>query len=174
MNTEPKVKVIRCPMCQKQFNELHEVTSNSTEPFTCVEAITGLEALSAIWVPKEIVCHDGRYTHFRFTESGEERLVKINQFNQEALAKSHQYHDEHPQLCNEEGCSELGIPCYLNWLHPEPDDWYCTKHAHDQGYCPGCGLFHAGIESFDFSKSGYCANCEDQFSEADDFDDDDY
>lgn len=65
--------------------------------------------------------------------------------------------------CSHEGCWEKGRDCYL----PEnttgvPDEWVCGEHAHAAGYCWCCGTFHAGISSFDFSKSGLCENCDDQ------------
>ncbi len=70
--------------------------------------------------------------------------------------------------CGVRDCKQPGNECRL------PDDsreWYCWEHMHDQGFCPGCGNFWAGVESFDFSRTGYCENCEgDNF----DFDDDDW
>lgn len=163
----------RCPLCKKEVDDVREVVSNSGEPFTAVEAINGLDAFSALSVPKELICHDGAYTHFRFTDTGEERLVKIKEYDPRALERAHIYHDEHPQTCNEEGCANEGMACYYSHLHEEPDGWYCGKHAHDAGFCPGCGLFWAGIESFDFSRTGYCENCDDAF-EAEFGDDEDY
>jgi len=66
--------------------------------------------------------------------------------------------------CSHEGCWAKGRDCYL----PEnttgvPDEWVCGEHAHAAGYCPSCGFFWAGIESFDFGKSGLCENCEDEW-----------
>lgn len=69
-------------------------------------------------------------------------------------------------ICGVRECLNFGNECRL------PDDsreWYCYEHMRDQGFCPGCGNFWAGVESFDFSRSGYCENCEGDNS---DFDDD--
>lgn len=47
---------------------------------------------------------------------------------------------------------------------PEPDYWYCPKHAHENGFCVSCGQFWAGVESFDFNNpAGLCDNCRDQW-----------
>lgn len=71
-------------------------------------------------------------------------------------------------LCSERGCKNMANTCYL----PDGEEqFYCYDHMRDQGFCPGCGGFWAGVESFDFSRTGYCENCEgDNF----DFDDDDW
>lgn len=170
---------IRCPMCSKQFDELHEVVSNSAEPFTAIalDPMAGLTAFGVYSAPKELVCHDRKYTHFRFLDNGEERLVKINQYEPDKLQEAHEYSEAHPQPCNEEGCTKIGRPCYLSPLNQAPDDWYCDEHCHDAGYCPNCGLFNAGIESFDFSKNGLCESCtemlEAESGDYDDYDDDD-
>lgn len=51
-------------------------------------------------------------------------------------------------------------------------DYYCAEHCQKNGYCYGCGEFWAGSESFDFSRSGLCSNCQ---SEVEDYiDDEDY
>ena len=69
-------------------------------------------------------------------------------------------------LCGERGCKQPANACYF------PDDsrqFYCYNHMRDMGFCPGCGQFWAGVETFDFSRTGYCENCEgDNF----DFDED--
>ena len=62
--------------------------------------------------------------------------------------------------CDEHGCSESGYHCEL------PDGTafaYCYAHMRANGFCRGCGLFWAGVESFDFSGHGYCDNCASQY-----------
>jgi len=65
-------------------------------------------------------------------------------------------------LCDEDGCEKEGCECTL------PDGTlggrYCTTHAFRNGFCKGCGMFWAGIESFDFG-SGYCDNCRTDWDE---------
>lgn len=39
---------------------------------------------------------------------------------------------------------------------------FCGEHAHEHGYCRGCGEFWAGVENFDFNRSGLCPHCQDQ------------
>jgi hypothetical protein len=77
---------------------------------------------------------------------------------------------EYGPACGERDCKEFGDSC---WLPDGSEEFYCYKHMRDQGYCPGCGRFWAGVESFDFSRSVYCENCADQLRE-DDWDEDLY
>ena len=183
----------KCPACNKEFEEIYTVPTNSLEPFTSVDALKGIRAYGVYDAPKAILCHVGEFVHFAFLKEaevqpadcppgqvwmvpGEERLVKMERFDQQALADAHVYHDGHPQTCEHENCTADGIPCYYEWTNGVPDAWYCTEHAHDEGFCPGCGLFNAGFESFDFSPSGLCESCHeqlrDELGEADEYDDD--
>ena len=78
--------------------------------------------------------------------------------------------------CEKADCTNKGIECVLPVLDDDGADvyeWYCFQHAHDQGYCPGCGHFWAGTEYFDFRLNGtpYCENC---YVELDDDVDDEY
>lgn len=80
--------------------------------------------------------------------------------------------------CQHEGCDWEGIECFLpdNPIFDlsteeieagkademEPDYYYCSRHAHKEGFCYGCGQFWGGIESFDFGRGarrGLCENC---------------
>lgn len=171
-----KATKTRCPMCSKEFEEVHQVVSTSGEPFTAIalDPMAGLTAFGVYSAAKEILCHDGKYTHFRFLDNGEERLVKINKYEPDKLQEAHEYSEAHPQPCNEKGCTEIGRPCYLSPLNLEPDDWYCDKHCHDAGYCSMCGLFNAGFESFDFSENGLCASCNEFLDDEYEANDDDY
>lgn len=66
------------------------------------------------------------------------------------------------------GCENQGNPCWLpGWIEDdqnpdEPHEYLCGKHMFVSGYCPGCGLFWGGIESFEFSEYHLCDNCEDE------------
>lgn len=53
-------------------------------------------------------------------------------------------------------------------------EYYCAEHCQKNGYCYGCGEFWAGSESFDFSKSGLCSNCQGEFENDFYYDEDDY
>lgn len=78
--------------------------------------------------------------------------------------------------CQQDGCREIGIPCYLPDLYEdddaerptgdEPSAYYCGAHAQRNGFCYRCGQFWEGVESFDFGP-GYCDNCE-QYEDHDD------
>ena len=72
-------------------------------------------------------------------------------------------------LCEESGCIEWGDRYEL-----EDEHWYyCAEHAQRAGFCWGCGGFWAGIESFDFSRSGLCSECDYNFrADAGEFDED--
>lgn len=64
--------------------------------------------------------------------------------------------------CQHPGCTNEGIPCLLQWYDEEPDEYYCSKHAFQHGFCRSCGVFWAGVESFDFGSGGLCEHCLDQ------------
>lgn len=76
-------------------------------------------------------------------------------------------------LCNVRDCRRFGNPCWLPDDRDEPSEYYCAHHMYDAGFCPGCGNFWAGVESFDFSRTGLCENCASQ-GDYDDDDDDDW
>lgn len=83
----------------------------------------------------------------------------------------------YPQ-CNEEGCTREGdCPCWSPHTdrNAEPDYEYCWEHARNAGFCPSCGNFWAGVESFDFHLNGtdVCENCYDEYDYDDAYDDDD-
>lgn len=59
--------------------------------------------------------------------------------------------------CDQPGCAETGFAVYLP-DSDEPFAHYCSEHAFGNGFCPGCALFWAGCESFDFG-GGLCDNC---------------
>ena len=64
-------------------------------------------------------------------------------------------------------------------FHPweKPDRYLCSACAMKEGFCCCCGLFCAGIDSFDFGEfgrqRGYCDNCWDQIMADYDWDPDD-
>ncbi len=149
----------KCPDCGKEFEQIYEVHANEFEPFIAISVIEGLNAYGPIQVHKDVVCHRLNWVHIRFADDGEERLIKITKFDAEALGEAHTYHTEHPKQCQHEGCHEDGIPCYYDWLSDTPDGWYCGEHTREEGFCWGCGLFHMGIEDFDFSPNGLCYEC---------------
>lgn len=79
-----------------------------------------------------------------------------------------------PQPCSYSGCTEEAFSAYA-YEEGYEAEWYCWKHAHDSGYCPMCGDFWGGIESFDFGKSDLCENCQDEIDDdSDEYDDDEY
>lgn len=69
--------------------------------------------------------------------------------------------------CQHEGCKNEGVQCQL------PDyrdgsiqiEFFCGEHAHLNGYCRCCGQFWAGVDAFDFNKSGLCPHCQDEVDE---------
>lgn len=75
--------------------------------------------------------------------------------------------------CQVPACKDRNVlECRINpW--EKPSDWLCSEHAEKEGFCAGCGLFCAGIESFDFGRyPGFCDNCQDEIrsNEWDEFD----
>lgn len=64
------------------------------------------------------------------------------------------------QRCVCQRCGERAIECRLQSWNKRPDEMLCPQHARKAGYCPGCGQFWAGVDSFDFSRSGLCEHCQ--------------
>jgi hypothetical protein len=75
-------------------------------------------------------------------------------------------------VCERDGC-QLPADAYSLPDEDEPS-YYCGGHARQEGFCVGCGHFCAGIESFDFSRSGLCDQCEDELGDDDDDDEEDW
>lgn len=58
------------------------------------------------------------------------------------------------------GCKEYGIKCI--GLQADEAEFYCSGHAIEHGFCAGCGIYSAGVESFSFGDfPGLCSNCAD-------------
>lgn len=64
------------------------------------------------------------------------------------------------------GCQNKGIKCLIPGALIDGEDEkmrYCSEHAAENGFCYSCGIFCAGIESFDFGRyRGLCDNCADE------------
>jgi len=188
----------KCPICNKEFEKIYTVPVASLEPLTSVDPMKGIEAYGIYDAQKAILCYDGEWVHFAFLQEadpqppdapegqvwmvpGEERLVKMEIFDQRAWTVARFEHATNLQRCqhveDEIQCEADGGPCYMYQTDAEPEAWYCNDHAHQAGFCPQCGLFCAGQETFDFSPTGLCESCQEVFeSEFDDedWDDDDY
>ncbi len=59
--------------------------------------------------------------------------------------------------CSEEGCTNPAEGLSF----PDGEVYYvCWEHARKHGFCPGCGGFWAGVESFEMGLYGdYCDEC---------------
>jgi predicted amidophosphoribosyltransferase len=69
--------------------------------------------------------------------------------------------------CEHEGCTDEGDPCFLTDDPPDtPSYHFCAEHAFEEGFCPVCGTFWGGIESFDFGP-GVCEHCAAEMDEYD-------
>lgn len=73
-------------------------------------------------------------------------------------------------FCQHEGCRSAGRLCVMQgWPRitgpddPDIEEWFCREHAAAHGYCPCCGSFNAGIDSFE--RSGICDHCADQLED---------
>lgn len=85
-----------------------------------------------------------------------------------------------PKPCNEEGCTAPPEQVFACFLSPpnegdEPEADYCVEHAINNGFCGGCGLFCAGLDSFDFGRDGgryrgFCPTCQDEMETDDQVD----
>jgi hypothetical protein len=165
----------KCPLCHKAIEVYFEV--HTDKPFTAHEPMEGLIAWGGIDVPRTILCQNDAFVHFAFDFNGQEHLVKMIGFNLEATAAAKDKNAKNPETCGHEGCTNEGTPCYLMPLDEEAVGYYCWEHAHDEGFCPSCGHFFAGWESFDFSPDGLCEGCREMYrDEMEDYDEyeDDY
>lgn len=78
--------------------------------------------------------------------------------------------------CQVEGCGSQETASAYNNPGTGELESLCDDHAREAGYCLGCHLFCAGIESYDFSTlPGYCYDCvleiNAEFETDDDYDD---
>jgi len=163
---------VNCPICHKEVEDVRQ--AHTTEPFVmpATEIAEGLDTWGAYAAEKTTLCQDERFVHFRFDGDGHERLVEmVGERDYDEVAEKQAYWDSHPQQCQHEGCSEQGRACYVDQYNPAPDEWFCWDHCHEHGYCPSCGLFNAGIDSFDFGASGLCEWCADQLDDDNDYED---
>jgi hypothetical protein len=77
--------------------------------------------------------------------------------------------------CWQKSCQNKGIKCLIPGALIDDEDKkmrYCSEHAAENGFCYSCGIFCAGIESFDFGRyRGLCDNCADEVRASDSWDD---
>lgn len=75
-------------------------------------------------------------------------------------------------LCTETGCASEGVECFFpDHVYPHPPDAIlCWEHIQHSGFCRGCGRFWGGVESFEFSRSKLCDDCQHEADIADDID----
>jgi hypothetical protein len=68
----------------------------------------------------------------------------------------------HPRnhRCEWTGCKNEGQWCVY---HDGGGSWLCDTHLREAGFCPGCLMFWGGVESFEFSRTGFCEECELEF-----------
>jgi hypothetical protein len=168
-----------CPGCGKEFDTLYRVHTRKDEPFIGLDPIEGLEAYSAYWVEKTVICHQDKHVHIQFIEGDkEERLILNVMFDDAAFFAERERQREEEKPCEHEGCLNVGAAVYQRRLDETPDGYFCDDHAHVEGYCLGCGVFSSGEEVFDFSPDHLCAACQeelnDALSDAFELDDDEY
>lgn len=72
--------------------------------------------------------------------------------------KRRRYHETRPR-CQHAGCENKGFECVINCEDADLVEYFCGEHAHEHGYCRGCGHFWGGVEYFDFG-SGLCEICQ--------------
>jgi hypothetical protein len=145
-----------CPICSREV-DYYELECDN--PFTAPPELA-YKALG-IWgcydASKEIIWADQRTVHFKLGE--EERLVKMLGFDRDGYNARIKSLNESRQICDEEGCPAVGYPCFTLFDPEQPMGYYCEDHMHKNGVCPGCHMFMAGFESFDFSSNQFCSDC---------------
>lgn len=158
-----KIELTHCPLCKEKIDSF--ATCRASEPFTAKEPVEGLEAWGTYDNPKELMCFDGKYVHFRFLADGSTRLVELKEFNLENIRKAQALNAQQYHTCEHESCQNKGEPYYIRPFDEEVNEWLCADHAKEHGFCWGCHLFMAGFEHFDFGKGGLCGSCQDQFDD---------
>lgn len=167
----------KCPHCNKEVEESYIVQTSELEPFTAVyqDRFNALSAWGGYNVARTVLCQTEDHVHFAFDHDGHEHLVKMVIYDPDAIAAAHERNDQVEKECEHDGCDERGHPVYFHPTDTEPGYYYCHDHMYTNGFCPGCHLFHAGWESFDFSDSGMCESCTEMFrDEMGDYEYDDY
>lgn len=63
-------------------------------------------------------------------------------------------------VCDHAGCDNHGV---VVCIYPDDTDGgrFCVEHCRVNGFCPGCGMFSAGIDDFDgdLLGTGMCYEC---------------
>lgn len=155
----------QCPKCEKRFDKGYIVRTNSPEPFVADhrDLFHAMTVYGTYNIEKEVICHEGEWLHFRFLDTGEERLVKMVALDEDEIARLREENlPDDAWECQHGTCGLPGEPYYRSALEVEVSEWLCGDHAHAHGFCYGCGQFLAGFESFDMSKSGLCEGCEEE------------
>lgn len=88
--------------------------------------------------------------------------------------------EKHDHICEHEECSHFAtVKCQLDFFNEETneweiiEEWFCTDHAQEEGYCMGCGTFIAGSD-MQWANDGFCDNCFDQIRDNDRFEEEDF
>ena len=181
--SEKNTIVEKCPKCRK---EVEYIEFECDAPFTAPAELR-FKALN-VWgvysAPKEAICQTSEFVHFKFLGNGSERLVKMLGFDREAFAENQEKLRNVKQTCqhtdeNEKTvCQTMGNAVFSMFEPDEPLGYFCDEHCFENGACPGCYQFLAGWEWFEFSETGFCEECEQEFSNDDadncDFGNDEY
>lgn len=148
---------MKCPKCGEEVAEFKRVWSDG--PFTAKEAMPGLAAWGGYDVPRTVICETPTHVHFKFDHDGTERLVEMVPDLPEKREAIREHYEQMKHTCDKEGCDKDGWPGWTIWGDEEPVGWTCDDHAYEQGFCPVCHNFLAGLESFDFSPAKMCTDC---------------
>jgi predicted amidophosphoribosyltransferase len=178
---EKVMKKEKCPVCQKD-TEYIEFECNEAFTSPAELAFKALNVWGAYSAPKETICEAPEFVHFRFLGNGTEQLVKMLGFDREKFASEQEKLRAEKQPCehrdenSKSACDKEGNAVFSMFQPDEPIGFFCDEHCFENGACPGCYYFLAGWESFDFSQSGYCDECDAAFRQdfSDDCDDDEY
>lgn len=165
-----------CPVCKKFVEETFTVHNNNLEPFTSINPMEGLVAWGGYGVARTVLCQYANSVHFKFDHDGGEHLVFMKKYDADKIQAIRDHHEDHPQPCDHEDCTNEGAPCYLPWEMEEPEGYFCAEHDVDEGYCGSCHTFASGTEGFDFEHPGLCAACHAMFESefGDEGEDDDW
>jgi hypothetical protein len=163
----------KCPHCEKDIEHSYTVQTSDMEPFTSVyqDKMNALSAWGGWGGQRIIICQTDDHVHFSFDHDGREHLVKMVIYDPGAIGRAWEANEQVEKTCEHDGCYVDGDPVYFNPTDTEPAYYYCHDHMYPNGFCPGCILFYAGWESFDFSMTGMCEACSEMYyGEVDEYD----
>jgi len=155
-----KAEKQKCPVCGLEIEEVWK--TDFPDVFIASDPLEGLHVWAVYDAPKQVLCKHDNVFHVYYPGNDTHRLVYIRC----ELEPEPEIEIDEDAICQEEGCNNKGIPCFIRWFNEDAGryetgvDYFCQEHCFEHGYCYKCRRFWAGIEDFDFSQTMLCPECE--------------